>query len=172
MKKQTKTKISLKSKTKKKLMKIFHSSDSSSQLRTRVQMVLLRDKKKTLDEISTATFKSRKTVVTHLKNYKERGIKGLYPSYQANNHKLGKKQLAEIKKFLDSKMKKKKDLKGFTSQALRLHIKEKHKVEYRSNTSINNIFYRCGFSFRKGEKVYAKSDPTEVEKWKKYVKKN
>jgi transposase len=172
MKKQTKTKVSLKGKTKKKLQKIFNSSNSSPQFRTRIQMVLLRDKGKTLDEIATVVFKSRRTVITWLKTYKEKRIKGLKSNYQANNNKLTKEQKKEIKNFLESKMKSKKEIKGFTSQELRLYIKKKYKVEYRSNTSINNIFYRCQFSFRKPEKYYSKSDPKETQQWKREVKKN
>ena len=167
---KTKTKIKLKSQTRKKLIAKFKKT-ADIKLKERIQMVLLRDEGKTLSEIVQTTQRGKQAVVHWLMRYKTERIKGLKSIYQGGNRrKLTEKQLKEIKSFLDKASKT--DLKKLTSKELRLHLKTKYKVRYRSADSINQIFYKCGFSFRKPEQRYREASEQEKKEWLKEVKKN
>lgn len=164
-----KTKIKLKNKIRKKLISVFRKTADLA-LKERIQMVLLRSEEKTLPEIAEIVHKKKSAVIFWIKRYKEYRLKGLKPRYQGGNRRLlTEEQLKEIKLFLNKTSKT--DLKKLTSKALRLHIKTKYQVEYRSNESINQIFYKCGFSFRKPEQCYREASDKEQLEWLKMIKK-
>lgn len=167
---KTKTKIKLKSQIRKKLIIKFQKT-ADLKLKERIQMVLLRDEGKTLFEIVDTTHRGKQAVVRWLMQYKTKKVKGLKSVYQGGNRrKLTTEQLKEIKCFLNKASKK--DLQKLTSKELRLHLKTKYKVEYRSADSINQIFYKCGFSFRKPEQYYREASKKEKKEWLKEAKKN
>ncbi|MDP2750148.1 MAG: winged helix-turn-helix domain-containing protein [Nanoarchaeota archaeon] len=121
-------------------------------------------------EIAGITHREKQAIVFWLKRYKEYRLKGLNPRYQGGNRSLlTKEQIKEIKRFLNKTSKT--SLKKLTGKELRLHLKTKYKVEYRSNESINQIFYKCGFSFRKPEKCYREASEKEREEWLEMIKK-
>jgi len=167
---KNKTKIKLKNKIRKKLISKFKKT-ADSKLKERIQMVLLRDEGKTLPEITEIIHIERQAIIFWLKRYKERRLKGLKPRYQGGNRSLlTKDQLQEIKQFLNKTSKT--DLKKITVKELRLHLKTKYQVEYRSPESIHQIFYKCGFSFRKPEQCYREASEKEQREWLEIAKKN
>lgn len=166
---KTKTKIKLKKRVKNKLIVKFRKT-ADSKLKERIQMVLLRNEGKTLQEIAGIIHKNKQAIVFWLKRYKKHGLKGLNPRHQGGNRRLlTKEQLREIKSFLNKTSKT--NLRKLTSKELRLHLKTKYKVEYRSPESVNQIFYKCGFSFRKPEKCYREASEKEQAEWLKMIKK-
>lgn len=167
---KNKTKIKLKNKIKKKLIDNFRKTTNSA-LKERIQIILLRAEGKTLLEIEEIVHKRKQAIVLWIKRYKECRLKGLKSRYQGGNRRLlTQEQLQEIELFLNKTSKT--DLKKLTSKALRLHIKSKYQVEYRSNESINQIFYKCGFSFRKPEQCYREASEKEQQEWLEMAKKN
>ena len=167
---KTKTKIKLKKKTKIRLINVFKKTIDPN-FKERIQVVLIRNEGKKISEICQTVHKNEKTVIDWLKKYKSKGIKGIKSKYTGGNRrKLTAEQLKEIKSFLNKASKT--DLKKLTSKELRLHLKTKYKVRYRSADSINQIFYKCGFSFRKPEQRYREASEQEKKEWLKEVKKN
>ncbi len=167
---KNKTKIRLKNKIRKKLISVFKKT-VDSKLKERIQMVLLRNEGKTLSEITEIVHKEKQAIVFWLKRYKEYRLKGLRPRHQGGNRSLlTKEQLREIEQFLNKTSKT--DFKKLTNKELRLHLKTKYQVEYRSPESINQIFYKCGFSFRKPEQCYREASKKEQQKWLEMAKKN
>jgi len=165
-----KTKIKLKNQNRKKLIAEFKKT-TDLKLKERIQMVLLRDEEKTLLEIAETTQRGKQAVIRWLMQYRAKRLKGLKSIYQGGNRrKLTTEQLKEIERFLDEASKT--DLRKLTSKELRLHLKTKYKVEYRSADSINQIFYKCGFSFRKPEQYYREASEQEKNQWLKEAKKN
>jgi len=165
-----KTRIKLKNKTKKKLINVFKKT-IDSRLKDRIQAVLLRSENKKMSEICRTVHRNEKTVIEWLKIYKDKRLKGLKSNYiGGNRRKLTAEQLKEIELFLNKTSKK--NIIRLTGKELRLHLKSKYKVEYRSAGSINQIFYKCGFSFRKPEKCYREASEQEKIKWLKEAKKN
>ncbi len=167
---KNKTIIKLKNRTKKKLIKVF-TKTADARLKERVQAVLLRNEDKKMSEICQTVHRNEKTVIYWLKIYKSKGLKGLKSNYiGGNRRKLTAEQLKEIELFLNKTSKA--NIKKLTSKELRLHLKTKYGVEYRGAGSINQIFYKCGFSFRKPEQCYREASEQEKNKWLKEAKKN
>lgn len=168
--KAQKTFIKLKPKQKEKLIGLYKDKQTPDYLRKRIHLVLLRDQRKTIQEISLIVQKGRKSVIDWLKRFKEQGLPGLISNYAPHNQKLTLEQLKEIKKFLRKTAKE--IPQKLTSFNLKLHLKSKYNIEYRSQTSFNQIFYKCGFAFRKPNKCYREASPNEIKQWVKRTKKN
>jgi len=167
---KTKTVIRLKNKTKTKLIDTFKKT-IDPKFKERIQAVLMRNEGKKMSEICQTVHKNEKTIIDWLKKYKEKGIKGIKSKYiGGNRRKLTEEQLKEIKHFLNKTSKS--NFKKLTSKELRLYIKTKYNVEYRGAGSVNQIFYKCGFSFRKPEQCYREASEKEQRKWLAEAKKN
>jgi transposase len=167
---KTKTTIKLKKKTKDELINVFKKTTDPN-FKERIQAVLMRNEGKKMFEICQTVHKNEKTVIDWLKKYKDKGIKEIKSNYAGGNRrKLTTEQLKEIERFLNKTSKI--DIKKLTSKELRLHLKTKYNVEYRGAGSINQIFYKCGFSFRKPEQHYREASEKEKQEWLKETKKN
>lgn len=168
------TKIHLTTQQKKRLIEIKRKCQSSI-VSDRTHAVLLRNKNFTIAETAQSILRSDKFVKDAVKRYKRGELTKL--NFDGHNRKLAKKQTDEIVRIIQTINPK--ELRNFkfntqfwSTDILRLVIKDKYGIEYKSDNSYYNLFKQAGFSFKKPKTQDFRQAPEKIKEWKGALKKN
>lgn len=102
-----------------------------------------------------------KTLDRWISTFKKQGIKGLLDKKQPGNHRLlTKKQRNKVKAIITANKPEDLSLEGkfWNVVSLKQLVKRDFKVNYRSETSLRNLFKYCGFTFHKPVRVNTKQN--------------
>jgi len=168
------TKIKLTKKQEACLLKIKRTNKSEI-IRDRAHAVLLKAKSFSLKDIAEALLRSKEFVNQALQRFKKGELESL--ALTGHNHKLSSKQRGEVINMIKDKSPN--ELKGFkfkeqfwTSIILRQVIKEKYKVEYKTEKSYYDLFKAAGFTFHKPKTKDFRQDPAKMKEFKGALKKS
>ena len=107
--------------------------------------------------------------------YHKFGIEELQTKPQPGNHRyLKNNQKVKLKKLLTKQTPQELGYKDkfWDTKLLRLLVKDKLKVEYKSETSYRELFKWCGFSYHKPDRVNKKQSVKSIEEWERKIKKD
>lgn len=168
------TKIKLTKKQEKKLADIKRSSHSEI-IRDRAHAVLLRNKRKTIEDIAEALLRSKDFVVQSIQKFKNGKLDNL--ALTGHNYKLSSKKRKNITDLIKNKAPN--ELRGFnfkdqfwTADILRTVIKRKYGVVYKTQKSYYGLFEIAGFSFHKPKVKDFRQDPAKAKEFKGALKKS
>lgn len=168
------TKIKLTKKQKEKLL-IIKRKHKSSLVRDRAQAVLARNEGLVIYNIAKALSRSENFVKKAIRLFNDGELEEL--NFNSNNSRLTTTQKGEIVEII--KTKSPEDLKGFgfkeqfwSTDALKIIIKKKCGVEYKTEKSYYDIFKLAGFSFHKPKTKDYRQDKRKIKKFKGALKKS
>lgn len=168
------TKINLTKKEKQGLLAIKKKSKSIL-IQDRAQAVLARNERLTIANIAKALSRSEDFIKRAIKRFTAGELEDLH--LKGNNNKLTKEQKQKIVKIV--KTKSPEDLKGFkfkaqfwSTDALKIVIKKKYGIEYKTEKSYYDIFKLAGFSFHKPKTKDYRQDKKKIRKFKGALKKS
>lgn len=116
-----------------------------------------------------------KTLDQWQRQFKRQGIEGLRTVPQrGNTKKLSRDQKEAIKATLTTKTPEELGLEGkfWTVPSLKQYVRREYHVVYQSAVSYQRLFYSCGFSYHKGEKVNKKQNPHMRKRFEDTLKKS
>lgn len=168
-------KIKLNKIEKQKLLKIKQKSPLET-IRDRAHAVLLRHQGFTIKQTAKALLRSDKFVKHAAKLHRQGKLTETH--FQGNHHtKLAKQQRDEIVSIIKDKCPN--ELTDFkfkeqfwTTDILRLVIKRKYGVEYKTEKSYYDLFKAAGFSFHKPKTKDFRQDPAKMKEFKGALKKS
>ena len=164
----------LTNKEKQQLLKIKQKGETET-IRDRAHAILLRSKGFTIENTAKALLRSDKFVKSALRLFKDEKLTTM--NFKGNNHKLSTKQREEIIKTIKEKAPN--ELKDFkfkqqfwSTDILKIIIKRKYKIEYKTEKSYYDLFKQSGFSFHKPKTKDFRQDPEKMKEFKGALKKS
>lgn len=168
------TKIRLKEKEKKDLLKLKRKSKSEI-IRDRAHAVLLRNNDETLNDIAKTLFRSKEFVKQAILRFNNNELHDL--KLTGHNYKLTRINRNNLIEMI--KTKSPNELKEFsfkdqfwTTDILRAVIKNKYNIEYKTDKSYYDLFKAAGFSFHKPKTKDFRQDPAKMKEFKGALKKS
>lgn len=168
------TKIKLTKKQEKDLSNLKRKSDSEI-IRDRAHVILLRNNGKTIEYIAEALLRSTDFVVQAIQRFKNGGLEN--SALTGHNYKLSKQKRDNIVDLIANKAPN--DLEGFsfkdqfwTTDILKMVIKRKYGITYKTEKSYYDLFEAAGFSFHKPKTKDFRQDPDKLKKFKGALKKS
>ncbi len=141
----------------------------------RVQAVYLKRQGYPLKEIERITGKSFRAIQTWITAYNQAGIDGLRTQerQRPTNFVLTKEQKDKIKQLVADNKPQDLKLSGdfWSVPTIRQLIKNKHKVEYKTERSYQNLLRYCGFSYQKAEYIDKRKDDKSSEHFRERFRK-
>ncbi|PIR12751.1 hypothetical protein COV49_04440 [Candidatus Falkowbacteria bacterium CG11_big_fil_rev_8_21_14_0_20_39_10] len=169
------SKIKLNQIQKQKLLKIKQKSQTET-VRDRAHAILLRHQGFTIEQTAQALLRSDKFIKHAAKLHRQEKLTETH--FQGNHHtKLTKQQRDEIIGIIRDKCPNK--LPGFnfkeqfwSTDILKIIIKQKYQAEYKTEKSYYDLFKRAGFSFHKPKIKDFRQNPAKMKQFKGALKKS
>ena len=165
-------KIKLSHSTYQSLTLLRKAAEESGEYRVskRIHAVLLNGDGKTSGEISYILKSPRSCVSEWLRNYDEYGHEGLLEGYRCGRPKgLTDKQINQLEDIIESGPVSYGFLSGvWTSIMIAQVIESEFSILYHPG-HVRKILYAMEFSVQRPKKLLAKADPTQQNKWKRYI---
>lgn len=167
------TSINLKPDEVKKLRQI-RKTHKSSIVRDRAHVILLKQKQKTIREISEILERSENFVKNSLALYKQKGILGLISLLKGgNNRKLTIKEKENVKADLEKSPREYGYQEDFWSLKLfKEFLLKEYQVSYKSAQSYYDLLKYSGYSYQRPLKKDKRQNPHLVKRFEKNIKKN
>ena len=167
-------KIQLTEKQKQHLLQIKRKHKSAI-IRDRAQVILALNKGLNITNTAKALSRSDKFIKNAVNLFTQGKMDEI--QYSSNNHKLSSNQREEIIKTIKEKAPN--ELKDFkfkqqfwSTDILKIIIKRKYKIEYKTEKSYYDLFKQSGFSFHKPKTRDFRQDPEKMKEFKGALKKS
>jgi len=168
-------KIKINKQEEQKLLKIKQKSQTET-VRDRAHAVLLRYRGFTIEQAAQALLRSDKFIKHAAKLHRQGKLTEIH--FKGNHHtKLAKQQRDEIIGIIKGKCPN--ELPDFkfkeqfwSTDILKIIIKRKYKVEYKTEKSYYDLFKQAGFSFHKPKTKDFRQDPAKMKQFKGALKKS
>ncbi len=148
----------------KELDSAFKKSKNTKE-RNRIQVIRLLAKGYSHSQVTEITELKPPTITELVGKYNKRGITALLlAKHPKNNTKLSTEQKEEIKELLSDDTKTPsslglgEDLRFWSTPLLKIWVRNKYNIEFKSERSYHRLFQYCGFSFHKPAKIDRKKD--------------
>lgn len=162
-------------KTEQQQLQKIKQKGKSETIRDRAHAVLLRNKGFTIENTAKALLRSDKFVKKALRLFRRRKL--TMTNFKGNNYKLSAQQREEVIKLIQKKAPN--ELKDFkfkgqfwTTDILKMIIKKRYKIEYRTEKSYYDLFKQAGFSFHKPKTKDFRQDSEKMKEFKGALKKS
>lgn len=166
--------IKITNQEKQQLLKIKQKGLSET-IRDRAHAVLLRNQGFTIANTAKALLRSDKFVKSALRLFKNKKL--AITNFKGNNHKLLPEQRKEIIKTIKDKAPNELKDFGFKQQfwstdILKIIIRKKYKIEYKTEKSYYDLFKQADFTFHKPKTRDFRQDPEKMKEFKGALKKS
>lgn len=151
----------------------IRKTHKSSIVRDRAHVILLKKKKKTIQEITEVLERSENFVKNAMAIYKQGGVPGLTNLQKGgSNRKLNVKEKESVKSDLGKSPKDHGYQEEFWSLGiLKDFLLKSYRIEYKSDQSYCDLLKYCGYSYQRPLKKDKRQDSHMVKRFEKNIKK-